>query len=183
MARLKCDRALPACESCLRRGDVTSCTYQSRKPGSQRHWPASHKTSEGLESRMDRMEQLILKMVENNTQTRSVSKEVAMPLTPVFSEDCSGQQNHVEARLSSPSASDCTELVDSQQEDTCPTKTKVMEIGSEREAPFCFGEAHWAALLNGVGHYSSPLRHSRWAHSCLDRGSAWSSGSSTGAIQ
>lgn len=74
--KLKCDRGHP-CETCIKRGDPTSCYYGKIAPASTK--PESHGTnSKGkAQERLRHLEHLILQMVDQNGQNGPSSQQTA----------------------------------------------------------------------------------------------------------
>lgn len=176
--RLKCDRALPACDSCIKRGDSPSCSYQSRRLGSQRHWPQSHGPPDNVQNRMDRLEGLILSMMSNgpapglSTATGDVASSSAQVVKAPHSQRRDQMADELEtAGYTHEQAAPCPQ---GSSDDT--KHSDVMKIDADYRKPFCVGEAHWAALLNevplnlSVNRFGRKLTHfrlQRYATICI----------------
>lgn len=109
-----------------------SCSYQHRRAGLQRHWPSSHSNSSSVQSRMDRLEQLVVTMMsgkEASAADPSIDRIVAYREGPVTRHEASKDE------VSKP--------IDSM-------KSRMLRIDADYGNPYTVGEAHWAALLNEV---------------------------------
>lgn len=109
-----------------------SCSYQHRRAGLQRHWPSSHSNSSSVQSRMDRLEQLIVTMMsgkEASAADASNDRVVAYRNGQVPRHEASKEE------LSRP-----IDFV----------KSRMLRIDADYGNSYTVGEAHWAALLNEV---------------------------------
>ncbi|KEF52194.1 uncharacterized protein A1O9_11821 [Exophiala aquamarina CBS 119918] len=121
--KLKCDRGHP-CETCMKRGDPTSCYYGKNASASTK--PESHGTnSKGkAQERLRHLEHLILQMVDQNGQNGSHSQQT-----------------------SADSATDSLgNPVDSEPAE--PGATGHLQFGST-EARYV-GSTHWSAILDNI---------------------------------
>ena len=156
--RLRCDRALPVCDSCLKRGASASCSYQSRQPGSHRHWSSPHVAGEGVQSRLDRLEKLIV-----DTMTHVAPSKDSAPREAIQSVNDAGN-----VKASSSNWNDSVnnnehmsehsrelEVRSARDKIETPNANNVMHIDADHKNPLCVGEAHWVALLNEVRLVSS----------------------------
>ncbi|EED20036.1 conserved hypothetical protein [Talaromyces stipitatus ATCC 10500] len=132
--KLRCDQALPVCDSCVRRGIVMSCSYQYRRVGLQRHWSSSHGNSSSVQSRMDRLEQLILALM--NQKGPSVG-DPANNLV-ITHRDVQAPRYEVPKE----------ELLSNRR--VGPTTTRIFRTDTDNGVPYTVGEAPWAALLNEI---------------------------------
>lgn len=139
--RLKCDRALPACSSCLARSDISSCTYQHRRPGTQRHWPLSHTSSTSTHARIDQLESLLRKAIE-----KCSSQNVASVLDPL-SQSCDTTPTNVLAYGSG-------NPIMTIQLDEHLNLDDVLRIQDDSKQSSSTDGGHWDALLGRV----------RWFH-------------------
>lgn len=77
--RLKCDRALPACGSCVNRGEISTCDYASRKPDRVGRSQESKEPPNSAQDRIDHLEQLVLGLIQANRTT--TQPQVATPVS------------------------------------------------------------------------------------------------------
>lgn len=133
--RLRCDQALPVCDSCVRRGDMMSCSYQHRRAGLQRHWPSSHSNSSSVQNRMDRLEQLVVTMM-NQKEVSAADPSIDRVVS------------HRDVQASRYEAS--KEEVPQPNEST---NSRMLRIDADYGNVYTVGEAHWSALLNEVREY------------------------------
>jgi hypothetical protein len=63
--RLRCDRSLPACSSCLNRGEITACSYASRTSHEYDGIQKPLDSSEVAQKRIEDLEKLVLMVLEN----------------------------------------------------------------------------------------------------------------------
>ena len=136
--RLRCDQALPVCDSCVRRGDVMSCSYQHRRAGIQRQWPSSHSSSSSMQNRMDRLEQLVLSVInQKEAPAANSSVNLVVPHRNVQAP----HEVHKEEIFPRPSPID-------------PMRSRMFRIDADYGSPYTNGDAHWVALLNEVRNYA-----------------------------
>jgi hypothetical protein len=125
ISRLRCDQGLPVCGSCVRRGDTMSCSYQSRRVGLQRHWPPSHTAPSSVQNRMDRLEQLVLTMMNQVVGDPGPNQAAPPPNVQVLQQEVlPGAQPALN------------------------TRSRMIRIDADYGNPYSVGEAHWAVLLN-----------------------------------
>lgn len=109
-----------------------SCSYQHRRAGLQRHWPSSHSNSSSVQNRMDRLEQLVVTMMnqkEGSATDSSIDRVV--PYRDVQVSRYEVQKDEV------PRPSDST-------------KSRMLRIDADYGNSYTVGETHWSALLNEV---------------------------------
>jgi hypothetical protein len=136
--RLRCDRALPACTSCVRRGDIASCSYQDRRPGTQRHWPSSHTSSGSAHARIDQLETLLRQMVENRGDVDLAAGRTATP------QSCNANDRDLEGQNSNGETANGLDGRVGGCQPPC-------QIQDDSRRDLGVGEARWDALLAEVG--------------------------------
>lgn len=149
MSRLRCDRALPVCDSCIKRGDVVSCSYVSRRPNARKHQAPSHGASDPVQNRIDRLENLVHAMMGNASgsgEPRLHTSARASKVTGSYRQ-CAGPANDY--------ADESQELYTSTQPskhlDERGSSRGMIRIDLDYKNPSYIGESHWATLLNEVG--------------------------------
>ena len=151
--RLRCDQALPVCDSCLKRGASASCSYQSRQPGSHRHWSASHAAGEGVQSRLDRLEKLIVDTMTHVAPSKdSAPREAIQSVNDAGNVKASSSEWNDGVNDHEHISEHSRELEVRSAKDQIGTANanNVMRIDADHKNPLCVGEAHWVALLNEV---------------------------------
>jgi hypothetical protein len=112
-----------------------SCSYQHRRAGLQRHWPSSHSSSSSVQNRMDRLEQLVLTMMDQKGASTddSLIKQIAPP------------RNIQAARYA---------VLRENSRPADSMTSRMLRIDADYGNPYTVGEAHWAVLLNEVSDYA-----------------------------
>ncbi|PGH03355.1 hypothetical protein GX51_04086 [Blastomyces parvus] len=141
--KLKCNRGMP-CENCVKRGDAPSCTYAQpktrKKPASSQDSPV---TPDGMQSRIDRLESLVLSLMTNGSQSAGPTAAHAV---------ISGEST------SSASRQDTQEPIgdsmdDGEEESDTEQVTKsfgVMKVDTKTHKTYYVSEAHWMMVLNDI---------------------------------
>ncbi|KLJ10812.1 hypothetical protein EMPG_13813 [Blastomyces silverae] len=141
--KLKCNRGMP-CENCVKRSDAPSCTYAQpktrKKPVSNQDSPVS---PDGMQSRIDRLESLVLSLMTNGSQSAGPTAAHA-----AISADST----------SSASRQDTQELIgdemdDGEEESDTEQVTKsfgVMKVDTKTQKTYYVSEAHWMMVLNDI---------------------------------
>lgn len=103
-----------------------SCTYQSRRGATQRHWPYSHATSTNVNHRIERLEQLVTSMIDKG------HLEDGLPVSslPQFESLPVGFPTGIRPALDS--------------------KSSAIRLDADYGNHNLIGETHWTALLNEV---------------------------------
>lgn len=157
--RLKCNRSSP-CENCVRRNDVPGCTYAtSTHSARQRKQSAgSNGSSDEMQSRIDRLEGLVLSLMSGNSNNINTS-----PRNRDTRSSSSG------AAASYPNSRDSEGDDDAmgydEQDEHEETHTVEEEVEEVRNAlgvmkvqegkSFYRGETHWVAILSEVRQHST----------------------------
>lgn len=140
---MRCDRALPACSNCVNRGDITTCSYTSRKPDSRTKPQPSPDLSETAHGKIDRLERLVLTLLKNQQQTQGqVDKYVDAENDEEYDHadmDKSDQESH--GKPGPINQRTTTGLVNS---------STAIKISADYKQCLSIDEAHWALLLNEV---------------------------------
>ncbi|KIW11636.1 hypothetical protein PV08_10938 [Exophiala spinifera] len=144
--RLKCDRNLPACGSCLRRGELVACTYASRQPNLRDCPQSSTRDPEQLQRKIDRLERLIVEFVEN-PRGNSAGSGIAC----VQTDRLDGSALRVIAPRVHHGDIDLT--IHAGQETVVepdPVSVRTLKIDGHHPKSLSIDEAHWARLLNEI---------------------------------
>ena len=153
MARLKCDRAIPACGNCVHRGDITDCRYASRKTTLRKPSPELAELSKTTQGRIDHLEHLVLTLLKDRGRD---NRQLATPASFVHTED--GQSDNHRAMEDSHSEA----YTPTQGRHDAPTgdatSTPIINLSSDFRQPQALDETHWALLLNEVSG-SNPVDH------------------------
>jgi len=121
--KMKCDRGHP-CETCIKRGDPTSCYYGKNPPPSTKPESQGTNSKGKAHERLRHLEHLILQMVDRNGQSGSSSQQTATD-DASGSLDSSGDSNTGNPRV----ASDLQ--------------------GNSSESRYV-GSTHWSAILDNI---------------------------------
>ena len=74
---MRCDRALPVCGSCIRRGDVAGCSYQLDRSGIRKSWTLvqapTHFSADDVQSRLSRLEYMLSTLTEEDPGSDTAS--------------------------------------------------------------------------------------------------------------
>ncbi|KAF1813659.1 hypothetical protein P152DRAFT_287686 [Eremomyces bilateralis CBS 781.70] len=141
--KLKCNRAHP-CDNCTKRGDLGSCTYAN--PGVRKKTSSSNASSgspDEMQSRIDRLEGLVLSLMTNGTQSAGSTAAHA-----AISESISGSSQDAQGDLEN------SEMVAVEQEgeenevDQVGHSIGMMKIDKDK-AVFA-SESHWYAILGEI---------------------------------
>lgn len=132
----------------MRRGELVACTYASRKPNF--HSPGGLQSRandpDQLQGKIDRLEQLIIKLVEN-PRDNSVDSGAARVRT--------GKADEFTLRAIPPSlhAEAIDLMAPAEQQGTLEPESlslKTLRIDGHHPKSLSVDEAHWARLLNEV---------------------------------
>ncbi|EQL28822.1 hypothetical protein, variant [Blastomyces dermatitidis ATCC 26199] len=141
--KLKCNRGMP-CENCVKRSDAPSCTYAQpktrKKPVNSKDSPV---TPDGMQSRIDRLESLVLSLMTNGSQSTGPTAAHAA---------VSGEST------SSASRQDTQELIGDEmdggeEESDTEQVTKsfgVMKVDTKSQKTYYVSEVHWMMVLNDI---------------------------------
>lgn len=115
-----------------------SCSYQHRRAGLQRPWPFSHSNSSSVQNRMDRLEQLVVTMM-NQKDGSAVASSVdrVVPYRDF-------QVRYEASKEEVPRPNDSA-------------KNRMLRIDADYGNAYTVGEAHWAAVLNEVRCFISAV--------------------------
>ncbi|QSS55490.1 C6 transcription factor [Histoplasma capsulatum var. duboisii H88] len=143
--KLKCNRGMP-CENCVKRNDAPSCTYAQpkfrKKTVGIQELPA---TPDGMQSRIDRLESLVLTLMSNGVQ--SVGQAVAQTQAAF-----SGGSTSSASRQDTQELALRDEMYDEEESDTEQVTKSfgVMKIDSKTQKSYYVSEAHWTMVLNDI---------------------------------
>lgn len=131
----------------MTRGDISSCSYQYRRLGSQRHWPSSHTSSDSAHTRIDKLESLIITLMEDGPR-RTNEGATAEPLA-----ESRGMKR---CFVDEPEGGEADVRPD---QDFQPRRgmAGVAPIEGEHQRSTGIGEAHWDAILSEVSCVVSGL--------------------------
>lgn len=145
LTRLKCNRAHP-CENCVKRGDAPSCTYSA--PGTRRKNQSSHglSTSDEMQSRIDRLEGLVLSLMTNGAPSAGPAAAAAALARDArsASKDAPQDTTDTDSMVKEEESEDESDV------DDVTNSLGVMKVDANKS--MYVGESHWAAVLNDVSH-------------------------------
>lgn len=157
--RLKCNRSQP-CENCVKRGDAISCSYAAlgvRKK--QAPLPPPNNSANGMQSRIDRLEGLVLSLMTNGSQSAgatAATRAISMSASSGSMEY--PQDVDVEAQENGTNKGGGEEV--ESETDQVSQSLGMMKVDNNKS--MYFGEAHWATIMNDVCSHadSLPVRNS-----------------------
>ncbi|KGY15821.1 hypothetical protein PABG_11056 [Paracoccidioides brasiliensis Pb03] len=142
--KLKCNRSVP-CENCVKRNDVPSCTYAQpknrKKPASVQGSPP---TIDGMQDRIDRLENLVLSLMVNGTQ--SVGTAAAQAMVSGGSASSASRQDTHELDLGD-------EMDETEDESDTEQVTKsfgIMKVDAMTQKSYYVSEGHWTMILADI---------------------------------
>ena len=161
--RMRCDRALPVCGSCIRRGDVAGCSYQSDRSGIRKSWTRvsapMNCSSDDVQSRLSRLEYMISTLTEKGLSSDSVNtgndaKSQSESLLSFDNEQSSPMERTFDGNLANEMAFDSPSQSPTRkaaQGDLRTTKPSTIRRDARYSRSFPVAIPHWEALLNEVG--------------------------------
>ncbi len=149
MDRLRWDRALPACGSCINRGESTACCYAARKTDFRPKPQEPSTLSEAGQDRIDRLERLVLALLKNGRQS---PRQGETPSTGVdIDHDTTSDQTFVESHDQEYFGGD-PGLHNTIVTPPLSFSHTVIGNGADCKKSGSMDEAHWALLLNEVSN-------------------------------
>ena len=147
--RLRCDRALPACGNCVNRGDITICSYVSRKPEARAKPQELPDLSDSAQARIDHLEQLVLTLLKNS---QSAQNQVHTPSTSVDA----GPDGNFEEADADHRERDEYGNTDNRTTTILAGSGTASSINFDLKERLSVNEAHWVLLLNEVPNIGTP---------------------------
>lgn len=145
--RLKCNRSQP-CENCVKRGDAISCSYAAvgvRKK--QAPLPPPNNSANGMQSRIDRLEGLVLSLMTNGSQSPGATAATrALSMSTSTGSMDYPQDVDIEAQENGTNKGGGEEV--ESETDQVSQSLGMMKVDNNKS--MYFGEAHWATIMNDV---------------------------------
>lgn len=152
--RLKCNRSQP-CENCVKRGDAISCSYAAvgvRKK--QVPLPPSNNSANGMQSRIDRLEGLVLSLMTNGSQSAGATAATrALSMSTSTGSMEYPQDIDIEAQENGTNKGGGEEI--ESETDQVSQSLGMMKVDNNKS--MYFGEAHWATIMNDVCSHAGSL--------------------------
>lgn len=143
---MRCDRTLPACGNCVKRGEITFCSYIFQKAKARPKLQEYSESSDTTQGRIDQLEQLVLTLLENHRHAQTVVDPVS-----------NGRDAEIDMTYANTSGDNCGSATHKDitlEHDRIPislgTLNTSMKINATYKQHQSVDEAHWALLLNEV---------------------------------
>ncbi|KAI5819312.1 fungal-specific transcription factor domain-containing protein [Pyronema omphalodes] len=158
--KLKCNRQTP-CENCVRRNDASSCTYATNTHSARHRKPSnSSSSSDEMQSRIDRLEGLVLSLMSGNSNNVSVGRQRTGGSSSggaVYSESQDGELDEYDESMGYDDHDEQYEREGGRRNGPSSVEEEVEEVRNalgimkvQEGKTFYRGETHWAALLSEV---------------------------------